>query len=30
MGNPFAIALDPAWTEWAAKLGVPETIATAL
>ena len=30
MGNPFGIALKHAWTEWAAKQGVSETIAAAL
>ena len=30
MVNPFGIALNPAWTEWAAKQGVSETIAAAL
>jgi hypothetical protein len=30
MGNSFGIALNPAWTEWAAKQGVSETIAAAL
>jgi hypothetical protein len=30
MGNSFGIALNPAWTEWAAKQGVSESIAAAL
>ena len=30
MGNPYGITLKPAWTEWAAKLGVSETIAAAV
>jgi hypothetical protein len=30
MGNRFGIALSRAWTEWAAKQGVSETIAAAL
>ena len=28
--NPYGITLKPAWTEWAAKLGVSETIAAAV
>ena len=28
--NRYGITLDRAWTEWAAKQGVPETIAAAL
>jgi hypothetical protein len=28
--NRYGITLDPTWTEWAAKQGVPETIAAAL
>ena len=30
MSNPYGIALNRAWTEWAAKQGVSETIAAAL
>ena len=30
MANPYGITLKPAWTEWAAKLGVSETIAAAV
>jgi hypothetical protein len=30
MGNPYDIALNRAWTEWAAEHGVSETIAAAL
>ncbi len=30
MANPYGIALSRAWTEWAAKQGVSETIAAAL
>jgi hypothetical protein len=30
MANPYGIALDRAWTEWAAKQGVSETIAAAV
>ena len=30
MRNPYDIALKPAWTEWAAKQGVSETIAAAV
>ena len=30
MGNPYGITLKRAWTKWAAKLGVSETIAAAV
>ena len=30
MSNPYGIALDREWTEWAAKIGVSPTVAAAL
>ncbi len=30
MANAYGITLKPAWTEWATKLGVAETIAAAV
>jgi hypothetical protein len=30
MGNPYGIALDREWSEWAAKFGASPTVAAAL